>query len=142
VPGKLFLKFWWGGGGPEFQDKLRQAGTEAQVWALVLQTRAQEDELLVEHRKERRNQWHEWVTTCFASNQRRLYAWIRDGPKPVRVSPPTQRQDGTWRVGLQGQLEAVEEAWWELWQGKAAPPACSGGSLLPLGSGAGAHQEG
>ena len=102
-------------GPPEFQEKLRQAaGDEALVWALVVQTRVQEDELLVEHRKERRNQWHEWVTTCFASNQRRLYAWIREGPKAVKVSPPTQRRDGSWRVGLQGQMEAVEEAWWHL----------------------------
>ncbi len=109
-------------GPPEFQDKLRQAAGNAElVWALVVQARVQEDELLVEHRKERRNQWYEWVTTCFASNQRRLYGWIREGPKAVKVSPPTQRRDGSWRVGLQGQIEAVEEAWWQLWQGKPAP---------------------
>ncbi len=57
-------------GPPEFQEKLRQAsGNPELVWALVVQARVHEDELLVEHRKERRNQWYEWVNTCFASNQ-------------------------------------------------------------------------
>ncbi len=93
-------------GPPEFQDKLRQADGNAElVWALVAQARGQEDNPLVEHRKERGNQWYEWVTTCFASNQRRLYGWIREGPKAVKVFT-THPEEGWvmegWAPGANG----------------------------------------
>lgn len=104
-------------GSEEFCAQLQAATTEVQLELLIGAARREEDTALARKRHERKGKWHEWLRTGWADDQRKLYRWIRKGPEPVPLNPPTQREDGSWRVGLQRQVEKAEEAWWKLRKG-------------------------
>ena len=85
------------------------------VAELVQLARCEEDLLLQQVRQARRQAWHRWVAEAWSSDQRRLYRWIREGARPPVRHALKQRADGTWQVGLQGQVE----------EGAAVGPPCA-----------------
>ena len=95
---------------------VRAAGGEAQrvSWALaLLALEAEATTVTALRAKARRDGWHSWVETDWAKGGRKVYKWVRDGPRGQAqfVAGP----DGALVAGPMAELRHAAAHWVPLW---------------------------
>ena len=118
--------------GDKWHDWLRPScWTSALLTQLVTESRAEEDDLLLQLRARRRNKWHTWLQEATVNDQSAIYRWIRQGAKPVGQLPIHATDDG-WTFGSAALAGKADEAWWGMWQQPAVGDEGLAQWLAPL----------
>ena len=71
----------------------------------------------------RRQRWHAWCQKSLREQPRRLWGWVRSGPRPVQSPPPNGPEDppeeSAWDT--HAHTRKVAEWWASLWQEGGQP---------------------